>query len=216
MGQYYKAVSLDQEEYLRTQGVDVNGFLGMKLLEHSYVGNAFTAAVENLLSPKGNWHKTRIVWAGDYMDCGLFIPEEHLDEVLMYDDGEEITGSDITLYHYSNKHFKKLYMSTTEEYGRYIINHTRETYVDKEHLEGFEVGLANGETDIWHIHPLPLLTCSGNGRGGGDYNGINMSQVGNWAGDVISVEKEKPEGYSELEVSFIEEHDLQHREKGGE
>ena len=42
------------------------------------------------------------------------------------------------------------------------------------------------------IHPLPLLTCEGNGRGGGDFRGDEKGIVGSWARDVISVEKTNP------------------------
>jgi hypothetical protein len=48
-----------------------------------------------------------------------------------------------------------------------------------------------------------LLTAEGNGRGGGDYNGENKEQIGIWARDIISSEKEKPEEYEELVISFI-------------
>ena len=54
------------------------------------------------------------------------------------------------------------------------------------------------------IHPLPLLTAEGNGRGGGDYYGSDMELVGTWARDVISVERQVPEGYSELVCNFTE------------
>jgi hypothetical protein len=46
-------------------------------------------------------------------------------------------------------------------------------------------------------HPLPLLTCEGNGRGGGDYRG-DSPLIGSWARDIISVEEVKPEGFEEL------------------
>lgn len=55
----------------------------------------------------------------------------------------------------------------------------------------------------WHIHPLPLLTCSGNGRGGGDFRGNNL-HVGIWAGHHISSAFFEPEGYRELKPGFTE------------
>ena len=51
-------------------------------------------------------------------------------------------------------------------------------------------------------HPLPLLVAEGNCRGGGDYNGINENIVGSWARDVISVENNIQEGYTEFECKF--------------
>jgi hypothetical protein len=51
------------------------------------------------------------------------------------------------------------------------------------------------------LHPLPLLTAEGNGRGGGDYDGPNMDMVGTWARDVISMENEAPD-YTLIECIF--------------
>jgi hypothetical protein len=71
---------------------------------------------------------------------------------------------------------------------RYIVNHTKNQYVIK---------------NAYSIHPLPLLTVEGNGRGGGDYMGGD-ELVGTWARDIISVEQECPVGYSELVCEFSE------------
>jgi hypothetical protein len=86
-----------------------------------------------------------------------------------------------------NKDFTTKYQALTLEKNQYIINHTKKQYVDKTKN---------------NYHPLPLLTCEGNGRGGGDYYDSNKDQIGIWARDVISSEKEKPEGYKELIISF--------------
>jgi hypothetical protein len=63
-------------------------------------------------------------------------------------------------------------------------------YVDKERVFP--------DKDGWKIHPLPLLTCEGNGRGGGDYGGIDRYLVGLWARNRISVSNDIPDGYEEL------------------
>lgn len=70
----------------------------------------------------------------------------------------------------------------------YILNHTKKLYIDK--------------TKYDNIHPLPILTAEGNGRGGGDYYGTNMELVGTWARDVISVEKHKPDNYAKFTHKF--------------
>jgi len=67
----------------------------------------------------------------------------------------------------------------------YIVNHTKKVYVKK----------GGG------LHPLPILTAEGNGRGGGDYNGPNMDMVGTWARDVISMEDKAPD-YTLIECVF--------------
>jgi hypothetical protein len=54
------------------------------------------------------------------------------------------------------------------------------------------------------LHPLSLLTAEGNGAGGGDYRGSNEIIVGSWARDVISIDEEIPENYTELICKFNE------------
>jgi len=70
----------------------------------------------------------------------------------------------------------------------FIVNHTKKEYVMK----------------MNELHPLPLLTAEGNGRGGGDYHGADEDLVGTWARDVISVEMEAPADYTMLVHSFGE------------
>jgi hypothetical protein len=51
------------------------------------------------------------------------------------------------------------------------------------------------------MHPLPLLTAEGNGRGGGDIEDA-PPVIGSWARDVISVEETlasaSAEGFQEV------------------
>jgi hypothetical protein len=180
MGQYYYPVNLDKEEYLYSHDYGGNG---LKLMEHSYIGNDFVETVEQLLTSGNSWQKTRIVWAGDYMDDGLFVDD-----------------LSVNLHGYAHDNFDKISPKFENlSIGRYLVNHSKKEFVDKNKLEG-------------DIHPLPLLTCSGNGRGGGDYNGADEEYVGSWAGDVISIEKEelklfifKKNDYKEIKPHFVEE-----------
>ena len=167
MGQYYKPTSVDKMESLYTHDY---GSMS-KLMEHSYITNDFVEIVEYLLSPKGKWHKHSFVWAGDYAD------EEENSEKNLYMIAKEIQLKD--------------YPEGSS--GRYIVNHTKKEFVDKDIVPEDEEG--------WKVHPLPLLTCEGNGRGGGDYRLWNEN-TGYWARDRISVEKEAPKGYEELIPNF--------------
>lgn len=72
---------------------------------------------------------------------------------------------------------------------RYIVNHTQKLYIDKSKLTN-------------NIHPLPLLISEGNGKGGGDYDGINSELCGTWARNNISMDNEKPENYNEFICLF--------------
>jgi hypothetical protein len=72
---------------------------------------------------------------------------------------------------------------------RYIVNHTKKQYVDKKNKI---------------LHPLALLTAEGNGAGGGDYFGTNEILIGSWGRDIISIDEEIPENYTELVCEFKE------------
>jgi len=75
----------------------------------------------------------------------------------------------------------------------------KKEYID---METFRNRRDEGESLV--IHPIPIMTCSGNGRGGGDYQGINMDLVGSWANDIVSLEKTIPKGFKLLDISFKE------------
>jgi len=181
MGQYFKPIILGEqtEEGHET----VKGWLyshdydnGLKLMEHSYQGNNFVSIFEKQLTRKGGYYKSRVVWAGDYADNE---PNRKI-----FEDGKE---EDVNLYSLcsdENKIFLA-HKSNTDTYP-YIVNHTKKLFVDKNKVP---------EIKNWKgakIHPLPLLTCEGNGRGGGDFSGNEKDIVGSWARNVISVEKTNP------------------------
>ena len=110
----------------------------------------------------------RVVWAGDYAD--------------------ECKGRKSNLYYRSLD--KNNVLPTTQvnkNESRYIINHSKKTLVDKNKVP---------KKDGWQVHPLPILTCEGNGRGGGDFRG-DSNLLGTWSRDVISVESKKPKGFEE-------------------
>jgi len=176
MGQYYKIVSIDNKQVVSP--------FGAKLMEHSWLKNPFLLQVQGLLSPGNPWHKTRIVWTGDYSDKGLFTgdPERNLYD-LASDEFTDVSGNP----------------SVDGPETRYIVNHTKNTYVDLSEVP--DVTSAGG----WKIHPLSLLTSSGNGRGGGDYRDDDDTNVGSWAGDVISSEYEEPVGMEKFTAFFTED-----------
>ena len=82
-------------------------------------------------------------------------------------------------------------------HGKYLVNHTKGVYIS------FDKYL-DGENDQ-EIHPLSILTCIGNGRGGGDYAGSNMDYVGTWAWDEIEIVDDAPGGMKELDIVFNED-----------
>ena len=176
MGQYFKAVSLDAKE-------KVSPF-GAKLMEHSWLPNPYMKQVERLLSPGNNWYKTRIVWAGDYMQERLFVDKE----TTLYEEcrewpeaSSEVDGPEII----------------------YVVNHTKNMYIDLREVPDCGDKHEQGWKEGWKIHPLSILTSSGNGRGGGDYKDDYDENVGYWAGDVISTEYEEPIDMEKYIAFFI-------------
>ncbi len=179
MGQYYKLIILANDKKNNKEVIllvlnprDYN--LGSKLMEHSYIGTDIMNTLEYLISPNGQFHQSRIVWAGDYAD-----------EEDNYDDPQ-------TLYQLADNYSSYTAIYEYNKKNKYIINHTKKIYIDKEKIQYNE------------IHPLPLLVSEGNGRGGGDYNGNNQDLCGSWNRDVISMEESLPFNYIELIPEFKE------------
>ncbi len=169
MGQYYHPINLDKKEHLSSHDYDN----GLKLMEHSWVGNDFVETVCELLKPNGSWYKNRIVWLGDYAD------DEKLNKAL--DDGK-------------SKKIEPEKKDSNSVY-KFLVNHSKKYFVDFSEIPEGDSG--------WKINPLPLLTCEGNGRGGGDFH-VENSLVGLWARDIIPVEDKKPKGYEKIVFDLVE------------
>jgi hypothetical protein len=185
MGQYYKAIVPTTKEYVSSYTFNN----GAKLMEHSWMRNPFVKFVESLIVEGGVWFGKPLVWAGDYAD-----PEVDGDGnvIKIMSEGKEYEAN---LYSLKEIEIKPS-LNFKEKHYRYLINETKKEFVDKNKCPKDEDG--------WRLHPLPLLTSDGNGRGGGDYSGDNMEYVGRWARDIIKVSTKKPIGYSELKPDFIE------------
>ena len=139
MGQYYYPIilSADGQVLVWMSAHAYNN--GLKLMEHSYIGNDFVSTFEYGLCPEGIYHKSRVVWAGDYADNE---PNESHNLYQLCTEYNQINPE----------------KQATTKYG-FLVNHTKKMFVDKSKLTAQK------------IHPLPLLTAEGNGRGGGDYRG---------------------------------------------
>ena len=173
MGQYYKAIKIDEPmEYVSPW--DYNN--GSKLMEHSYVGNNYVGTIMQLMTKGNNWHKKSIVWCGDY-----FNEENEEDYYHQVENNNKIKPSKT--------------MTKIQQKKAILVNHTTKKYLMYSKLKS-EKG--------WIINPLPLLTALGNGKGGGDYDGLNNNQIGTWARHILSIEFLVPKGYDEIELEFKE------------
>jgi len=187
MGQYYKAIILGpagKKEFIRLWLSPFTFGNGSKLTEHCWVDSLFVQAVENLLSPDGMFYKSRLVWAGDYADNELDMNENLYHLALEEDD---VSSSDPALGRWGAFQPQRVSARSTSIFP-YIVNHDKKLYIKKE----------------GGMHPLPLLTVEGNGRGGGDYRGSNETLCGTWARDTISIEKTPPADYQEIHITFEE------------
>lgn len=179
MGQYYHPISIEKEQYVLSHDFEN----GLKIMEHSWIGNNFVNVVMNMISKGGKWFKTKIVWAGDYAEV------------------EE--GLDVNLYKkfYDNQMPKKdlAHEEQHKNQNRYLVNLTKKEYIDLKKTE------KNKNKWGWSIHPLPLMTCEGNGQGGGDFFGGDPDGlVGSWSRCVVVAQKTKPRNCKEIIFNLVE------------
>lgn len=211
MGQYFKPCFLKEDKKTPIGFAYSHDFgIGLKLMQHSWAKNDFVGFIESLLKKGMAFYKSPIVWAGDYADEEPFenLSKEVVDALV--EDGyqlDDLKERGATLYSIASHSAPKLSPNThrIEDFKilkanetRYLVNHDKKEFLDKRKTPK--------DSDGWQIHPLPLLTCEGNGRGGGDYRG-ESELIGRWARDVISVESTKsaiPKDYTELKFDLVE------------
>ena len=188
MGQYYYPCSIEKKQHV--YGHDYGN--GLKLMEHSWIGNGFVEIVENLIKKGGAWFKDRIVWAGDYAD------------------NEKGRKKNLHTICENNKTTPSPYVRKKgEQKLRFLVNLDTNEYVDLNKVPVTEVYVWKDEKTgkksktVYRIHPLPILTCEGNGRGGGDYHG-NSNLVGRWARNRVIMQKNKPNNKTELIFDLVE------------
>ena len=184
MGQYYMVIARDTDGTTMVYDRSVDGEYTMaKLMEHSRWGNGFCSALSETLVD----NPRKIAWVGDYAgteECeplGFRYEDVWADEV-------QYTGVKSTEF--------------TLDKVKYLVNNDQKTYVD---LAKYREG--STEPSGYVIHPIPLLTCIGNGRGGGDYHPVDDTHaewVGRWAFCAIYLTNTLPEGYHEITPMFRE------------
>ena len=185
MGQYYKPVSIEKKEHVLSHSYDS----GLKLMEHSWLNNSFVKAVCTLIAIGGAWYGDRIVWAGDYAG-----PEPNTEN-------DENEGRGDNLYHICNTEVKP---DVPKKEFRYVINMDTKEFVDTKKIPISDIWTDDkGKEWPFIIHPLPILTCEGNGHGGGDLH-KESDLVGKWARARVSVTDEVPTDYKELKFNLYE------------
>ncbi len=190
MGQYYRIFTCEKEGNNPKVYVSYDYDAGAKLMEHSYYHNEFVEAVTSqLLLTQERDEPLRVWWVGDYAN------EEDIPECKKkYSPINSAWGDESKIWH-----IKEWSYSFDFEAQSYLINLDTHEYIDlqKAKTQNMVPGWSGS------IHPLPLLTAVGNGRGGGDYceGSTNMNMVGAWAGDLLQIVDTVPE---DAEFSYID------------
>ena len=217
MGQYYRGVVLGKTTKRVKRIIVKQAYCcyahgnGAKLMEHSYVGNWYVKAYEQALG--NEFYGYPFVWVGDYAD-EMFNADVYTKANEFIDNVTKRNAKKKGYYPVNNG-FEKLYKDGDIEKGyesdfvekvitkdnadkvdtyKYIINFDKKVAVE----------IPEYDKNTWNIHPLPLLCASGNGRGGGDYHGINEKMVGTWAYDRIGLDNELPQGIKLETIEFKE------------
>ena len=191
MGQYYvplvgNAFGDDLKGFDRS----VNGeYTFAKLMEHSWWQNPFVNAISDLLYRE----PSRLAWVGDYAteDDDFNFPHCSAFCVPCYEDA---WGDNVRLIQTASTDFALD--------GKFLLNHDSKQFVNLD-----EYKAASTDKHGWTIHPLPLLTAIGNGRGGGDFHEGNTGyeHVGLWAWHLLYIVDTHPtKHFTKLKLAFKE------------
>jgi hypothetical protein len=116
-------------------------------------------------------------------------------------DKDEIKKEGINLYTLSEIIDETKLNTGSFKKGKYLINFDKKEFVNKTKVPK--------DNDGWRIHPLPLLTCEGNDRGGSKINfyGDEKGLVGRWSRDIIGSSTNKtniPKEFKEIIFDLVE------------
>lgn len=177
MGQYYYPTIKKDRALEQFCSLDCDS--GMKLTEHSYLGNRFVDAVlSSLIDEPG-----RLCWLGDYATKSDF------DALGVKEETAKLMLAAMGMFCSKDSDPENLYLhyadcSPSETASEaFVVNHSKKEYVDLKLCRKFMPEDRFG----MKLHPIPLLTAAGNGKGGGDYYGSNMGMVGRWCCDEIQL-----------------------------
>lgn len=198
MGQYYNLAIGNKNG----KNVQIYTPLASKLMEISWFGQRKTplfAAKEIYKNP------SRIAFVGDYAEDDD-IQELDLPPSVKRPDIKRIWGKEAP-------DAPEIEYLEFFDGDKFLVNHDKHKYLDmKKYIIN---NIQNMDCIHFYrymqnhaiIHPLPLLTAIGNGRGGGDYfeRYINAEKVGTWAWNLLSLENNPPKNYDEVEFCFIEQ-----------
>lgn len=226
MGQYYRPSILKTNYKLAKNPVETTLYSfdfaenGLKLMEHSWAGNALVCAFIHLIGENSPYYGKPCVWAGDYADAftSRMVKDKNVniyDLAKVIDEKLGSVGNRRSIIQHNEKYKKVFgkdifYNDSYKDYRgndvpfvncvnnldsyKYVINLRTKEYIE----------IPECDESKWTVHPLPLLLAESNGQGGGDYNGINAEICGRWAYHPIGATNEIPEGFKHFVVEFEE------------
>ena len=159
-----------------------------KLLEHSWWENSFVNSFSERIYNKLG----RVIWVGDYADE----PDDF--------DFSNCSASYIPCYREVWGDKVQTLSSTSTDFkldDKFLINYDTKQFVDLNEYKAKSI-----DKHGWCIHPLPLLTAVGNGRGGGDFHegNIGFENVGIWAWHLLTISDAPEKDFTKLNLIFIE------------
>ena len=195
MGQYYKTVIVPTESETGIEDIKIykvdndcgfSDWIGLKLMEHSYLNNEWTDSIAKFIYKK----KVRMAHVGDYAD-------EYPQYQLAYNQYVSRNKIEADIYDEDGNFVRFDY------HGKYLLNYDKKLYI---YFDKYKKESPSCWNDDVTVCPFTLLTALGNGRGGGDYYGNlpNEDLVGSWAWDEISIEDSAPADFAEYPVYFTE------------
>lgn len=200
MGQYFDQIT-ENKEGIRVWDCQIkcpenikgtneyykNYYVGVKLMEHSWLKNKFMQSMSNYIYK----NPTKLAWVGDYADSFHW---EHPEG--------KPNPEELHKLAWGEQKSEEMPYSKFDYNGKFLVNHTHKIALS------FDEYIKNStDKDGYCVHPLSLLTACGNGLGGGDFweQYIGASDVGLWCGDKISIEDQVPEDYTLEQYCFKEE-----------
>ena len=190
MGQYYMPIlgdvyGLNCKVFDRSVNHE---YTTAKLMEHSWWKNPFVNAFSEFLYNNPG----RVCWTGDYAtepdDFNFNLPAG-----IVRSNYKKVWGKHITYLTCEPSDF------TLDD--KFFINYDTQQYIDLNEYKSASV-----DKHGWVIHPLPLLTAIGNGRGGGDFQGgIGIEFVGTWAWHLLAFLDSAPKDFVKVDIAFIEQ-----------
>lgn len=182
------AALLSHDFKYRCKGYDGKTFLigvGLKFMEHCYIGNPLCRAIEHLLA--NEYAGCPVVWGGDYSEYKLFMGKDTINGEPKVVNAYMLESKELTTRTFNKLPVRRGY----DRWHRYLINEDTLEFVKIPRCDSKE----------YQIHPLPVLTCDSYTNDGLD----NNPMIGMWRGHHLSVSNERPpQYYKELLFDYKE------------